>query len=179
MTSPSRAGKAVILVVSGEATFRRERKEKEKKVYFTQMPIWEVTADNKRADVCCFLSRSTGQERDRLDLQLFSSPHCTCHCSGNRQETLLTSSCCCRSCQVLPSHMQGSGIRVLPKPCPDRHPAHIPTRHSCRKGKLSFALNQPIKAAITWDRRYSRIPLFWRKTTHQARLYIVFKTKAT
>lgn len=49
---------------------------KGKRVYFTQMPIREVTADNKRADVCCFLSQSTGQERDVLDLQFFSTLHC-------------------------------------------------------------------------------------------------------
>lgn len=49
---------------------------KGKRVYFTQMPIREVRADNKRADACCFLSRSTGQERDVLDLQLLSSLRC-------------------------------------------------------------------------------------------------------
>lgn len=74
---PLEQGKQSSWELAGRPRFDMKGEEgKGRRVYFTQMPIREVRADNKGADVCSFLSQSTVQERDVLDLQLLSPLRC-------------------------------------------------------------------------------------------------------
>lgn len=141
---------------------------KGRRVYFTQMPIREVRADNKRADVCCFLSRSTGQERDMLDLLLLSSLPCLKWQQARNPSDLKPLPKLSAPAVTHTGTRQTCFARVvqtLPRP-----PAHAPARHGCRRGRRSFTPRHPTegrmqpRATITRERRSSRILLFWRKT---------------
>lgn len=91
MAGPSGMRKAVITAVSEEAISAEKGEEgKAKRVYFTQMPIGEARADNKRADAVAFYLDL--QDRKGTCLIYSSFHHCAVR-SGDRQETHLTSSC--------------------------------------------------------------------------------------
>lgn len=161
---------------------------KGKRVYFTQMPIREVRADNERADACYFLSRSTGQERDVLDLRLLSSLRClkwqqarnpadlkppqkpsapaTAH-AGTRQ------TCFAQVAQTLPSQ----------PPCPRSSKAHLQERKDRFYSQISHGGRD---VAVGYDHTGEEIlqdsASLEKNLSHSfclARSYTVCKTKVT